>query len=136
VRLCTSLVTWWRLLQKRVVYTCINVFMFLLLFLFYFIFHWCRFEYRAYINASKNGRGNQEWPIQRNLQQLHKTKTKQKEKKRCVLYLSLSCQSTLDNTDGAIKHGQSRVRVHKTKKHNTNTQHNICWTALYTNKHK
>jgi ferredoxin-like protein FixX len=27
-------------------------------------------------------------------------------------------------------------RVHKTKKNKTKTQHNMCWTTLYTNKHK
>ena len=27
-------------------------------------------------------------------------------------------------------------RIHKTKKNKTKTQHNICWTPLYTNKHK
>ena len=27
-------------------------------------------------------------------------------------------------------------RVHKTKKNKTKTQHNMCWTPLYANKHK
>ena len=27
-------------------------------------------------------------------------------------------------------------REHKTKKNKTKTQHNICWTPLYENKHK
>jgi len=27
-------------------------------------------------------------------------------------------------------------RVHKTKKNKTETQHNMCWTPLYANKHK
>jgi len=27
-------------------------------------------------------------------------------------------------------------RSHKTKKNKTKTQHNMCWTPLYTNKHK
>jgi hypothetical protein len=49
-------------------------------------------------------------------------------------------EKTLENTEGAIKNGQSRetdnigytIRI-KTKQ---KTQHNMCWTPLYTNKHK
>ena len=47
----------------------------------------------------------------------------------------------LENTEGAIKNGQSRKtafnwqhRVHRTKKNKT--QHNMYWTPLYASKHK
>ena len=42
----------------------------------------------------------------------------------------------LENIDGTIKNGQSRETVNKTKKNKTKTQHNMCWTPLYANKHK
>ena len=45
----------------------------------------------------------------------------------------------LENPEGAIKQGQSREignRVNKTKKNKTKTQHNMCWTPPYVNKHK
>ena len=49
-------------------------------------------------------------------------------------------KSTFENTDGAITNGQSRetgnigyTRQTKTKQ---KTQQKMCWTALYTNKHK
>ena len=47
----------------------------------------------------------------------------------------------LENTEGAIKNGQSRetgniYRVHKTEKKQKKTQHNMCWTPLYANKSK
>ena len=58
----------------------------------------------------------------------------------------------LENTEGAIRNGQSRETgnigwVHKTKKNKNTTQyvldttirkqtqHNMCWTPLYVNKH-
>jgi hypothetical protein len=45
----------------------------------------------------------------------------------------------LENTEGAIKHGQSRetgnIGVRK-KINKTKTQYNMCWTPLYENKHK
>jgi hypothetical protein len=48
-------------------------------------------------------------------------------------------ESMLENTEGAIKHGQSRetgnIGVHK-KINKTKTQYNMCWTPLYENKHK
>ena len=38
-----------------------------------------------------------------------------------------------------MKNGQSRKNwqhmVHKTKKNKAKTQHNMCWTPLYVNKH-
>jgi hypothetical protein len=47
----------------------------------------------------------------------------------------------LENTEGAIKNGQSRetgnideYRVHQTKKSKMKTQHNMCWTPLCVNK--
>ena len=46
----------------------------------------------------------------------------------------------LENTERAIKNGQSRETgnieyiKHKTK--TNKTQHNMCWIPLYTNKHK
>jgi len=47
----------------------------------------------------------------------------------------------LENTEGAIKLISQRNwqhRVNKTKKNKTKTktQHNMCWTPLYANKHK
>ena len=33
-------------------------------------------------------------------------------------------------------HKNCQHRVHKTKTNKTRTQHNMCWTPLYTNKHK
>jgi len=45
-------------------------------------------------------------------------------------------KKTLENTEGPIKNGQSRETVNKTKKNKIKTQHNMCWTPLYANKHK
>ena len=45
----------------------------------------------------------------------------------------------LENTEEAIKKAFQRNwqhSVHKTKKNNTKTQHNMCWTPLYASKHK
>jgi hypothetical protein len=48
----------------------------------------------------------------------------------------------LENTEGPIKKGQSRNTDNidntdnKTKKNETKTQHNMCWTPLYANKQK
>ena len=44
----------------------------------------------------------------------------------------------LENTEGAIKNGLSRETGNrdKSKKNKTKTQHNMCWTPLYTSKHK
>jgi len=48
-----------------------------------------------------------------------------------------SYQTNVENIEGAIKNGQSReTDIHKTKKNNTKTYHNMCWTPLYTNKYK
>ena len=45
----------------------------------------------------------------------------------------------LENTEGKMKKGQSRetgnIRVLKTNKNKTKTQHNMCWASLYANKH-
>ena len=35
-----------------------------------------------------------------------------------------------ENTERAIKNGQSRETGNKTKKNKTKTQHNMCWTPL------
>ena len=46
--------------------------------------------------------------------------------------LSYICyQSTEENTEWTIKNRQDEEKQNKTK-----TQHNMCWTPLYTNKHK
>jgi hypothetical protein len=42
----------------------------------------------------------------------------------------------LENTEEAIKNGQSRKTDNKTKKNKTKTQHNMHWTPQYTNKQK
>jgi len=42
----------------------------------------------------------------------------------------------LENTEGAIKNGPSRETCNKTKTNKTKTQHNMCWTPLFANKHK
>ena len=45
----------------------------------------------------------------------------------------------IENTDRAIKSGQSRetANIEYTRKTNTKQkQHNMCWTSLYTNKLK
>jgi hypothetical protein len=59
----------------------------------------------------------------------------QKDKQRCTKHYK-----TLENTEGAIKNGQSRetgnIDGNKTKKSKAKTQHNMCWTPLYANKHK
>jgi len=50
-----------------------------------------------------------------------------------------ACQKTLENTEGAIKKGQSREtgNIGYTRRRQKNKQkHNMCWTPLYTNKHK
>jgi len=39
------------------------------------------------------------------------------------------CKYTLENTEGAIKKGQSRVTGNKSKKNKA--QHGMCWTLLY-----
>jgi hypothetical protein len=48
---------------------------------------------------------------------------------------------TLENTEVAIKNGQSRETVNigctiRRKKHKTKKQHKMCWTPLYVTKHK
>ena len=45
---------------------------------------------------------------------------------------------TLENTEGAFKNGQRHWQhmVHNPMKNKAKTQHNICWTPLYENKHK
>ena len=44
------------------------------------------------------------------------------------------------NTEGAIKNGQTRetgnIGYIRQEEINPKTQHNMCWTPLYTNKHK
>ena len=40
-------------------------------------------------------------------------------------------QSQMDNPEKLATY-----RVHKTKRNKAKTQHNICWTPLYANKHK
>jgi hypothetical protein len=60
-------------------------------------------------------------------------------KQHVVLSVLLSTKLlTLENTKGAIKKGQSREigSIDETKKNKAKTQHNMCWTLLYTNKHK
>jgi len=44
---------------------------------------------------------------------------------------------TLKNTEGAFKNGQRHWQhmVHNPMKNKAKTQHNICWTPLYANKH-
>jgi hypothetical protein len=42
----------------------------------------------------------------------------------------------LENTEGAIKNGQSIETDNKTKKNKAKTQHNMCWTPLCASKHK
>ena len=42
----------------------------------------------------------------------------------------------LENTEGAIKKGQSRETGNTGYTRRSKTQHTICWTSLYTNKHK
>ena len=44
----------------------------------------------------------------------------------------------LENTEGEIKNGQSREtdKLGNTRRRQTKTQHNMCWTPPYTNKHK
>jgi hypothetical protein len=55
----------------------------------------------------------------------------------------LFCLSSInENTEGAIKNGQSRetgnigYTRHKVKTNKTKPQHNMCWTPPYVNKHK
>ena len=43
---------------------------------------------------------------------------------------------TLENTEGAIKNGQSGETSNKTKKNKTKARHNMCRTPLFTNEHK
>ena len=50
-------------------------------------------------------------------------------------------QSRMDNaekTEGAIKNGQCREtgNIDEEKQNKNTTQHNMCWTPLYANKHK
>jgi len=46
----------------------------------------------------------------------------------------------LENTKGSNQkrttRGNWQNRVHKTKTNKAKTQHNMCWTPLYANKHK
>ena len=39
------------------------------------------------------------------------------------------CKYTLENTEGVIKKGQSKVTGNKSKKNKA--QHGMCWTLLY-----
>ena len=59
---------------------------------------------------------------------------------RDKLFLLLCKKKTLNNTEGAIKNGQSRetgnIWYTNTKKNKTKTQHNMRWTSLYASKHK
>jgi len=41
----------------------------------------------------------------------------------------------LENTEGAIKNGQSRETGNIWYTRWRKTQHNMCWTPLYANKH-
>jgi hypothetical protein len=43
---------------------------------------------------------------------------------------------TLENSEGAIKNGQSKKIGNKTKKNKAKTQCNMYWTPPYTHKHK
>ena len=52
----------------------------------------------------------------------------------CLRSWMVGCKQTLENTEGAIKNGQSRETVnrgYKTKKYKPKTQHNMCLTPLY-----
>ena len=44
----------------------------------------------------------------------------------------------LESTEGAIEKGQSREpgNVGTQGEDKTKTQHNVCWTSLFANKHK
>jgi hypothetical protein len=44
----------------------------------------------------------------------------------------------LENTEGAIKKGKSieTGNIDEEKQNKNTTQHNMCWTPLYANKHK
>ena len=77
----------------------------------------------------KNRRGNQEWTIQRNWQHwVHRTQDEDKQNKKhntiCVGY-----------TRHLLHKTQDEGKQTKTN-NNKNTQHNICWTPLFLNKHK
>jgi hypothetical protein len=43
-----------------------------------------------------------------------------------------------EKTEGAIKNGQCREtgNIDEEKQNKNTTQHNMCWTPLYANKHK
>ena len=79
-------------------------------------------------------RSNQRQTIQGKWQhRVHKTK----EQSMMDNPEKMTAQGTQD--EGAIKDGQSRENGsigYKMKKIKTNTQHNMCWTPLCTNKHK
>jgi hypothetical protein len=55
-----------------------------------------------------------------------------------TIILSFTSKWTLENTEGAITNGQSRetCNIGYTRRRQTKTQHNMCWTPLYANKHK
>jgi len=54
------------------------------------------------------------------------------------LYYHFAGTLTLENTEGTITNGQSREagNIVYTRRRKTKTQHNMCWTPLYANKHK
>ena len=47
-------------------------------------------------------------------------------------------EQTLENTEGAVKNGQSREtdNIGYKRRRKTKQEHNMCWTPLYASKHK